>query len=72
MLTNVQWSFLLAFLQQRSNYVAFGFVDEFPTMGALVIFALAIAPFATVLFRNSTGRSVEFNAGESFHSVQLV
>jgi hypothetical protein len=64
---NLSWTYLSLFSNERTNYEAFGFKNEYPRMAAIVIFTTGFAPFLAAIFGlniNYIGRKNNFIAGE--------
>lgn len=51
MLFNLTTCFLLLFAKQRSVYEAFGFIEEYPFVAAIVLFAVGIAPPLSAIYK---------------------
>ena len=64
---NTSWIYLTIFENERTNYAAFGFKNEYPRMAAILIFAISFAPFLAAILGlqiNYMGRKNDFMAGE--------
>ena len=64
---NVAWTYLSLFANERTNYEAFGFKNEYPRMAAIIIFTIGFAPFMAAVFGvqiNYMGHKNNFIAGE--------
>jgi hypothetical protein len=64
---NLTWTYLVLFSDERTNYTAFGFKNEYPRMAAIVIFVVGFAPLIAAILGlniNYMGRKNDFIAGE--------